>query len=1454
MVKKLILMAAVCLILFTACDLFNPTDPDMLAKIDAEIAWANAARLNITVAYPQQWGTSLQRGTGRAGDTRVGYAFDIDFTPDPEYTFIEWYAFDTNVLNQNPNWMHHVTPRNVLRRLPQLDGIDLPDFGLGGGSGKITVNSDKVLNITLIPFSEELPRITRSTPDNNTSIYFSGNSIFITFAAPLDSDTVKFDWNHIRIWSVENNGEKIPIDGFEGSERRYADFGDEKDNSFYDNNTRTITIKPFIDLSGEHPQTGPNANTKIILELGEGITNSNGKSLKDVSIEWTTGGELISVTDGIAVCDDTGTNIDVSWNFVGRAVSAEVSWIINDSQHLTGYSELIHFGSASVPGKGEYRISNIDVFDFVNMNSLNCYSISITLFNENSEEFEMEIDPILVWNIPHSRTGAVTFINNEDELKNVSGNGMFVLMDNISVSNWMPLGRNSPFSGIFHGNNKILTVNGFEPIIANNQTFGIFGNTLNAEIHNLKVDYGNTEVNLTSAITSVTASAITGSKSINCIIEDCEIINGYTVRPLVPNNSASWTVDEQAQGEKSSISVSDPDKTHSIIASNFICRINAVNENAQQVLRDAIESSNVNRIIFDNVEPGETTITLATPLPQITTSVTIEGNGITLSGNSTGRLLYIRDSSAIVVNINRVHFTGGRVSNIGGAIYNGGNLTLESCIFSDNQTSNSTPNGSTIYNNRFIVIRGCTFFNNRNSGSAAREVIVSNSGATISLSGNLFYGNTGNGSDTDLRIIIGGDITSEGFNVVDVPLGTGSNQNGFDAHTNGTDKYITTVPISPYDAKLRTGGGAQNIITTLPAGYPTVDFYGNAITSGAAAGAVQAAPYTGSFIFEVNNFSDDPGSPMTTLRHAITFAEDGDTISFNVPQANIGTNASTITLQRPLPAINRNVIIEGKGITITRSWTDNASTAVSQLLCINTGADVKISRIHFKNGRTLGAAGNIANGGAIMNAGILTLESCIFSGNEVAGSGTNTRFGGAIYSEGAMTIKGCTFLNNRNSISGGQGGAIYNTKGKLTLIGNIFNGNRVSSAGNGHVLFCETSGAVNSLGYNVSDFYIHTDLSSNGSGFAVAPNRTDVRCGLSFNPESFKQFSFSPVRNIIPNPSELPGGYPTHDFYGNPIGINASPGAVQTVHEGTTIHTVSTAQQLRDLLGSGGNLQHGDTISINNTIFNLSSVLPEITKSIIIEGNGLTLTQSWGANTYNRNWQLMRIGNAVVKISRIHFREGRAADHGAAIYNAGGLTLESCIFSGNQIYEPNISAVGGAIYNIGLMIVKGCTFHANRAFSDSSDGAYGGAIYNWSSTLILKGNLFYGNTAQTSHAIIASVRDSSVISQGYNVVDRAFGTSSTQSGFVGVTGLDATFAGATPGGVGFSSNTTFPFDGDAATTTFTPRLGNSPANNTQLREHIPASWGHNIPAVDFYGNPRKWTLSQSGAPGAVEAP
>jgi hypothetical protein len=592
----------------------------------------------------------------------------------------------------------------------------------------------------------------------------------------------------------------------------------------------------------------------------------------------------------------------------------------------------------------------------------------------------------------------------------------------------------------------------------------------------------------------------------------------------------------------------------------------------------------------------------------------------------------------------------------------------------------------------------------------------------------------------------------------------------------------------------------------------------------------------------VTSVDDSAAAAATpgTFRWAITTANNGsggDTIQVALPKGSV------IGLADPLPQIMKNVTIEGNGVTLS-PIAGYSTGADSQFLTINLLSTITIRRVHFKDGWAT------QRGAAIYNSGILTLESCIFSGNQITASDA-ANGGGAIYntySGSVLTVLGCTFYQNIAAV----GPVICVNQGTTKMAGNLFYGNTGTVGGDKRVAYDATS-----LGYNVSDMVTGTNPASE-SGFDFVTGDTTITTG-SVSRVTFKPGAGSGVLGKVDtaafNTDNSPLVYPTMDFYGDPISpVTAAAGAVQTPGVGyifeltwggpgsasggpafnadgfvdpgaaftlTATPTSSTNNYLvfwtvngvkqtenplpvtmnentevKAVFGRnvsvtsnvGGGINDvnslnwalsnaqdydrifldasaiaGKTITVTNTW-----ALTSTGKNLVIEGNGVTLTQS--GFTGSDNTALLRFAaTADVTIRRLHFKNGKAGNLGAAISNSGTLTLESCIFSGNQTVGIGR---GGAIYTdnasespTAKLTVLGCTFHTNSSF------AGGGAIWaQQNARVTLAGNLFYGNTA-TSGGHVVHRYSGTITSLGYNVSNYATGTATPAdaSGFVFVT-------------------------------------------------------------------------------------
>jgi len=873
-------------------------------------------------------------------------------------------------------------------------------------------------------------------------------------------------------------------------------------------------------------------------------------------------------------------------------------------------------------------------------------------------------------------------------------------------------------------------------------------------------------------------------------------------------------------------------------------------------LRQAILDAPAGSMIV--IDPSVKIIELTARLV-LNKNLTIEGNGVTItragSWTDTSSMTQLMQVSGSTATIRRIHFKDGRSVNSGAAIANsGGNLTLESCIFSGNQTSQTwDPTGGAIYTNATLRVLGCTFYNNH-AGNNGGAIYQDGAAAVLTIAGNLFYGNNRNKGPTNSTVIhrANGTVTSLGYNVVDVAIGTGSGQSGWVPETG--DKTISSLfdnlPISTVSFRPISGGTAVNVITELPVGYPTVDFYGNAITPGAAAGAVQSTA-SGFFIdltynSERGNITSEPqinadsvypagnvtltaipesnyifdhwlidgeirtgdqidmeleantiiqavfikewlvgtytdqatNPPEGTLRHALANALYGDII-------RVSASGQTIALEGSL-ILNRNITIEGNGLTITRagSWTSEFQTP---LLSVSSSTTATIRRVHFKDGRASSGGTAISN-----NAGILTLESCIFSGNQVTSGGSG---GTTIRSQGGIiNVLGCTFYNN----SGGDGAIYLIGSSRLNFAGNLFI-RHINLGINRSVVYADSTSTITSLGYNVVDVSFGTSTGQSGWAIGVTGDKSigTLFSNFPISPVSFKLLQESGAANVI---TELPDDYPAFDFYGNAITVTAENGAAA----GAVQSTASGSGFLIDL-------------TYNNTRGSVE-VSPTPDADGLCPAGNVTLTATPGSDYILDHWLVdgeIRIGNQIEIELEAHTRiqavfikvwlvetytdqtsnppvgtlrhalanalDGdiiRVSASGQTIALADSLVLtRSIIIEGNsviitrasgwttindntQLLRVNSNTTvtikrvhfkdgrsntrGAAITNSGNLTLESCIFSNNQT---SNANAFGGAIYS-TVTLRVLGCSFYNNIAEECGAIGIGGMDAVLILSG----------------------------------------------------------------------------------------------------------
>lgn len=227
--------------------------------------------------------------------------------------------------------------------------------------------------------------------------------------------------------------------------------------------------------------------------------------------------------------------------------------------------------------------------------------------------------------------------------------------------------------------------------------------------------------------------------------------------------------------------------------------------------------------------------------------------------------------------------------------------------------------------------------------------------------------------------------------------------------------------------------------------------------------------------------SSDAG--LGSLRQALAEIADGGTIDLR------GINNQTVTLLSTL-VINKNLSItntaSGPNVVLQGGVTAFVLGNV-RILEIQAGKTVTLSTLTLRNGSSTGAP---AMGGAILNAGTLTLNNVTLSNNQAvgsvgaAGAAGGIAQGGAIYSSGKLTLNNVT-LNGNNALGGrgghgqtpsatsggvgglAQGGALFiATGGTLTINTLTLNANTATGGdgGNGTVSGPQGQGATASGG------------------------------------------------------------------------------------------------------------------------------------------------------------------------------------------------------------------------------------------------------------------------------------------------------------------------------------------------------------------------------------------------------
>lgn len=192
---------------------------------------------------------------------------------------------------------------------------------------------------------------------------------------------------------------------------------------------------------------------------------------------------------------------------------------------------------------------------------------------------------------------------------------------------------------------------------------------------------------------------------------------------------------------------------------------------------------------------------------------------------------------------------------------------------------------------------------------------------------------------------------------------------------------------------------------------------------------------------------------------------------------NCGASPVTITVTSQ-KTIYSDLSIDGGGL-ITLSGDGRSS-----IFKVNEDVTATLANLTIINGATNDA------GGAISNAGTLTVSNSSFSGNVASQPGYSSA-GGAIFNVGTLTVTTSTFSNNSANGVNGEGGAIDNggtlTVSSSTFYDNFGNvGGAISNAGTSTVSNSTFSGNNGGAIYNIATFTVSNCTFSGNFGSAIA--------------------------------------------------------------------------------------------------------------------------------------------------------------------------------------------------------------------------------------------------------------------------------------------------------------------------------------------------------------------------------
>lgn len=495
-----------------------------------------------------------------------------------------------------------------------------------------------------------------------------------------------------------------------------------------------------------------------------------------------------------------------------------------------------------------------------------------------------------------------------------------------------------------------------------------------------------------------------------------------------------------------------------------------------------------------------------------------------------------------------------------------------------------------------------------------------------------------------------------------------------------------------------------------------------------------------------------------SLREAVNHSPVGSLITFGP-----ALSGQTITLGGTQLVVAKSLTIDASSLPLGITVDGNRA---SRLFDVNSGIAGTLKSL------TLTGGNSTSTGGAIRNAGSLTIIHCTLAGN------TAVNHGGAILNGHLLTLTGCTLTDNQ----GAGGAALSDVNGDETFVISqctiAGNRSRIAATGGGLDFYRTTSATLS-----------HTILSGNtaggvlknyGTAVGVGPLPPLISGGHNLSDDAPSGLTAGSDLTNNPNIKLSPLGYfggPTmtmHPLIGSAAidaGGTTNPGGtdqrgfprfrdgddsgtaqldIGAVEAGETyrVDTAADPGGLRTILTLAYSAPHpGVRVIFNPATFAVANA-PAITlsgtelavpagESIFIDASNIPAGVTLSGNNASRVFNITN--GASVAMHGVVIANGKAADgndnpsgtggpgaNGGGILNSGTLSLLSCTVTGNRAGDGGAGSsfgtvggaagAGGGIFSSGALVLVSSTVRGNQAGNGASDyygspGGDGGGIY-----------------------------------------------------------------------------------------------------------------------------------------------